>query len=601
MPDAHTTTRVLLVEDDQADLARIRSYLGRAETQRQRFEFVHQVRLEPALNRLAMDRVDVMLVDLNLPDSQGLDTVARAVAAAPDIPVIVLTEGEDDERFGLQAVQLGAQDYLAKETLDGPQLVRSLRLSRERQRMRVEAQQDRRIAYRTEQRLQSLLEQLPDGVALLEPFGGQVLAANTAALEALDRLVGGAWAPQDGTLGGRKLDELLEETARGGWSELTVVGPESRTYEAGLNLLMGDGESAPRAWLFLRDVTLVRGRRRHAERQHRLAALRRLAGRLGAGLDGELALAVGHAARPELLAVDLASLVTTWFGTLAPLFAAEVNLRLEDLLADVRVSASPVHLRQALTNLALNARDAMPDGGELTCDVSSIDVEEPEAAPVSGMEPGPWAAVSLADTGPGIPAELLDHIFEPFVSSRPDAAGLGLAQVYAIARTHGGYVDAASQRGAGAVFTLYLPENGSEPVEAEAASPSDLPHGNGEAVLVVEDEADVREELANMVRRLGYRALLARDAQEALPLCAYRRGEIACVLIDAAMPGIRGAELGEMLLRRHKGLRAALLTAHDLSADAEDHARKGIEGWLRKPVTLADLAARLERLVGRTR
>ena len=639
MPATRQTTRVLLIEDSRADAGLIRAHLTRAQRPNEQIRVVHVETLADGLEHLAEGGSDVVLLDLHLPDSRGIETVVRAVEAAPHVPVIVLT-GLDDEQVGARAVQAGAQDYLVKGFLDGALLTRSMRFSAERHRLRAELEAAHHQVERSEAHLRTLVEHLSDGVALLDA-GGAVLASNPAAREALPHLAEQDEQGRIRTLGGRELADIVEETARGGWSELAVTEPEGRVWQTALRLVDSDGDSTPRQWLVLRDVTLERRRRRHAERQQRLAALGQVAAGLAHDLGNQLQVITGGA---ELLAVngdlpaqarehargileqgthaaelskrlmdlgrdlrleprplDLAVLVEEWFRTLGRMFPPQVDVQMSNGLTDVPVRADATQLRRVLTNLSLNARDAMPGGGEVTCELSLLELCDEDEAPVPGMEPGPWAVLSLADTGVGIPPSALDQVFEPFFTTRSSQGGLGLglAQVHAVVRAHGGYVDVASLPDVGSVFTVFLPQDRSARAHTPAPMPSEdgLPRGDGERILVVDDEVDVRELLSDMLRHLGYEPVLAPDAQLALPLFEAEGEGIAAVLADVTMPGMSGVEMAEILLQRHEGVRVALLTAHDLTTRAEEFERRGIAGWFRKPVSLARLARGLADLV----
>ncbi len=609
--------------------------------------------LKGALDRLTQGTVDVALLDLELPDSRGLETLRRAVETAPNVPIVVLA-GVNDERLGAKAVQLGAQDYLVKGFIDEVLLARSIRFSIDRHKMRMAlAAAGRRIRkshdrlQRSEARLRGLVDHLAEGVALLDERG-QVLLANKAAKEALGLLGEGAEDRVE-RLGGRPMSDLLVETASTGWSELTADGEPERVFEVALRMLETPRPRGPRPTstgtppmrsLVIRDVTSVRERQRHVERHERLAALGQVAAGLAhdlgnelqcltgdaeilareAALEGELASRVrrlrehgeraaeitrrlldfGSGARAPRRPVDLTALLVEWTDDLRQQLPEGIVVELASPLPDVSVRGDRTQLFEVLGNLASNAREAMPDGGELTCELEVLEVGPGDAAPLPGMQPGPWTVLRIGDTGPGIPADVRERVFEPYYTTRTaeGGTGLGLAQVYGLVRGHGGYVDVTSRPGQGAAFTIYLPLDRTPPrPEPTPSHEDDLPRGHGERILVVDDEADVRELLVVSLQHLGYEALPAPDARRALRLFEEHDDGIAAVLTDVTMPGMGGEELARRLLQLRPDARVALLTAHDLQHRAKHLERLGLAGWMRKPVDQETLAQRVRELV----
>jgi len=191
--------------------------------------------------------------------------------------------------------------------------------------------------------------------------------------------------------------------------------------------------------------------------------------------------------------LNLASYLRETVRFLQRTIPESIDIVLEISPGQYRVHADPSQLQQALTNLAVNARDAMPEGGELRFGLSCFRLEPDGARPFRGMEPGEWIALSVSDTGHGIPPEVLAHLYEPFFTTKGigEGTGLGLAQVYGIVKQHGGFIDVETEVGRGTTFLIYLPSLAVWREGPREEAREEMPRGHGEAVLVVEDEPQV--------------------------------------------------------------------------------------------------------------
>ncbi|HYM80587.1 MAG TPA: PAS domain-containing protein [Candidatus Limnocylindria bacterium] len=237
-----------------------------------------------------------------------------------------------------------------------------------------------------------------------------------------------------------------------------------------------------------------------------------------------------------------------------------VVLRLDPEAWTVRADASQIH--QVLLNLCLNARDAMPEGGTLTVWTGNVTLRDADLARHPDARTGPFVEVGIQDTGAGITVEALPHVFEPFFTTKTlgSGSGLGLAVAYGIVTSHGGWIEAESTAGEGATFRFYLPR-----VEARVTgAPMAPPHATGarELVLVVDDEAVVRDLAERTLRGEGYRVLTASDGSEALSIYQRHLGEIATVVLDLAMPGKPGRQVLDELLALDPGARVILSSGY---------------------------------------
>ncbi|MCL4234813.1 MAG: response regulator, partial [Deltaproteobacteria bacterium] len=265
-------------------------------------------------------------------------------------------------------------------------------------------------------------------------------------------------------------------------------------------------------------------------------------------------------------------------------------------LTPVRVD--PVQMEQVLINLAVNARDAMPDGGRLTIATANAAVDRDYASRNADASPGMYVMMSVRDTGHGMSDEVRERIFEPFFTTKEQGkgTGLGLATVYGIARQNGGFITVDSQPGAGSDFRFYLPA-ASEPAHAPKSPESPTAAGGAEAILVVEDEDAVRRLAKRVLERNGYRVIEAASGDEALAV-----GDdvaIDLVLTDVVMPHMNGRQLVEKLLARRPGLRVVFMSGYTEDAIARHGVLEDGTAFLQKPFTAADLARKIREALDR--
>ena len=228
------------------------------------------------------------------------------------------------------------------------------------------------------------------------------------------------------------------------------------------------------------------------------------------------------------------------------------------------IKADPGQIEQVILNLAVNARDAMPNGGSLVVRTQNITIDEAEAAKRPPMRPGTFVLLSVRDTGHGIDEATKVHIFEPFFTTKEigKGTGLGLATVYGVIKQSGGFIWLTSSVGNGATFEIYLPQATGPVAKPEAETkPSAVPQGV-ETILVVEDEAAVRELACQFLRVKGYTVLEAQGGPEALDIAAKYSSTIDLVLSDMVMPKMNGGELAARLKSISPAIRVAFMTGY---------------------------------------
>lgn len=256
------------------------------------------------------------------------------------------------------------------------------------------------------------------------------------------------------------------------------------------------------------------------------------------------------------------------------------------------VRADPARLQQALMNIVINARDAMPNGGLLRLELGAL-LPGPNSLPPWPSPPsGAWLRLIVSDTGSGIPAEVMPHLFEPFFTTKPPGkgTGLGLSQVYGIVQQLEGQIQVESVVGEGTQFMIYLPLLAQSNVQSMGAAPMHPPHGHGELVLLVEDEDALREAVKEMLTGLGYHVITASNGVAALSAYAAHGGAFALVLSDLIMPDMGGLELHRELIRLDPQSRILLVTGYPREQETEF--AENLQ-WIQKPFTMDTLAQRV--------
>ncbi|HEY6905271.1 MAG TPA: ATP-binding protein [Candidatus Acidoferrales bacterium] len=307
-------------------------------------------------------------------------------------------------------------------------------------------------------------------------------------------------------------------------------------------------------------------------------------------------LAFGRKQVLQARVLDLNTLVTQMAEMLPPVLGEDIILKmnLHSHLGHVR--ADSAQLEQVIMNLVFNARDAMPDGGELTIETGNCDLDEAWISTHPGMRAGPHVVLSVRDTGHGMDEATQAHLFEPFFTTKDKSrgSGLGLATVYGTVNQSGGCITVSSKAGSGTTFQIYLPRV-EEPVEAVADAPTPLVRflGHEERVLVVEDDDAVRRMTREFLQLRGYTVLEARGAMDAIQFVESDNGAIDLVLTDVVMPGMKGRELVDRLAKLRPGLKVLYMSAYT----EDDAINIGIlnpgTAFIEKPFGPDDLAGKV--------
>ena len=285
---------------------------------------------------------------------------------------------------------------------------------------------------------------------------------------------------------------------------------------------------------------------------------------------------------PQPLDVD--AVVSQVRKLLCRLIGEAVELTLDLRAGDARVLGDPGHIEQIVMNLAVNARDAMPRGGQLRIETAEVSVGERDATDPSGLPPGQYFQLLVADTGTGMEDEVRAKIFEPFFTTKAEGegTGLGLATVYRLVRDAKGHISARSAVGAGTTFRVHFPLTAAAPVAEVAPASADLSRGS-ETVLLAEDEPIVRDMLGKVLEAQGYTVLACGAGDEALETARQHSGPIELLLTDVVMPRVDGFELFDRLAEQRPEIKVLYMSAYDPSEVSKRGRPREGQGLLEKP------------------
>jgi two-component system, cell cycle sensor histidine kinase and response regulator CckA len=656
---------ILLVEDNPAEARFLQEVLKGAMWNR--FELLVATRLRDAIAHLhaAQDPpFDLILLDLTLPDSQGLASLDALIETAPNLPIVVLTNTNDDE-LAVEAVRHGAQDYLFKRQVNQDTLVRALRYAIERKQSEEELRdanetlelrvQERTLALEvTNQRLtQEIAErqQIQQRLELAQKAGriGSFewhipthIVTWSAELEALYGQEVGGFANNLTTWLDRLHadDRLHTETAL--WqaiatgqnldTEFRILHPNGEIHWIAVkSSIFRDDTGNPLQMIGIHmDITEKKQLEAQFLQAQRLESLGTLASGISHDLNNVLTPILAVAQLLPLKHPHLDDQTQKMLKILEDsarrgselikqiLFFARgvggkrVTLQLHHLLSEIEqiirqtlpksiqfatdiprdtwlISGDATQLHQVFMNLWVNARDAMPEGGNLKITATNICVDAAHARRQIDRQPGDYVRVTVSDTGIGIPDNILHQIFDPFFTTKEfgKGTGLGLSAVMGIIKSHGGFVEVQSTIAQGSQFHVYLPAT---PALESIDSPSgDIRPGDRELVLVVDDEAPIREAVQMTLESYNYRVLTAVNGQSAIEIYKQHQGEIAGILIDLMMPIMDGLTAIAHLRQVNDRLHIVAMSGLDDIEVVSQAKDLGVQHFVPKPFTTQDL------------
>jgi CheY-like chemotaxis protein len=262
------------------------------------------------------------------------------------------------------------------------------------------------------------------------------------------------------------------------------------------------------------------------------------------------------------------------------------------------IIGDPTHIHQVLLNLCINARDAMPSGGSINIVAENMMIDDHYASFDAEAKKGPYVVLRVADTGTGIPPEILDKIFDPFFTTKEHGkgTGLGLSTVLAITKSHNGFLNVTSEIGKGTNFSCFFPATPNAKAEARAEKKA-LPRGNGETILVVDDESGILNAAQNLLQSNGYRVITSGDGVEALAVYAQNRDVVKLVLTDVMMPVMDGPAMMRVLKKLAPDIKVIATSGIDQDAKMEELKSLGMKAFIAKPYTADKLLTILREVL----
>jgi CheY-like chemotaxis protein len=260
------------------------------------------------------------------------------------------------------------------------------------------------------------------------------------------------------------------------------------------------------------------------------------------------------------------------------------------------IEAEQDQIEQVLLNLYVNAADSMPNGGKIIINTLNVNHEDIKSE-LYDPKPGDYVQLAVEDTGIGMDKRTLEHIFEPFFTTKElgKGTGLGLASVYGIVKSHGGYIEVDSEEGKGTTFTIFLPASTRE-AHPTVKSAEKIIEGSG-TILLVDDEELVLEAGVHMLERLEYRVFSAKNGKEAVEIYEAQAETIDLVILDMIMPGIGGGETFDKLKKINPHVRVLLSSGYSIDGQATDILKRGCLGFIQKPYNLHDLSDKVNKVM----
>ncbi len=640
-----TTTHILIVEDEAAHAELIcqafQSEDGWAS-------LVTVGTLREAQEYVTASMPDLMIVDLLLPDGNGIELLPGDREEAT-FPIVVLTS-HGDEQIAVEAMKAGALDYVVKSETALAAMPRIAKRVLREWGYLIERRRAEEALHEREERLRSTVSSLDDLLFVLDREGNFLDYYQPASLPAL-------YVPRELFLGKPFKDvlpssiaKLLEDAIATVLATNTVqqfdyplvIGDEERWFNAKVSMRKdrtGDFEGAT---VVVRDITERKQLHEQLRQSQKMEAVGHLAGGVAHHYNNiltvitgnvELALAslpLSHPLTHDLLQIrraaqraadltqqllaftrnqtthpvvlDLNNLVTETSILLRQLIGEAIELVVLPEPEPAQVKVDPSQFEQVLVNLVLNARDAMPKGGNLTIETANVNLDQAYLDQhAAEIRPGPYVMLAVTDTGLGMSEEVKAHIFEPFFTTKEvgQGTGLGLSTCYGIVKNHNGHISVQSEPERGATFRVYLPRVEEMPshlaIEDEASI--NLAQGT-ETILLVEDEAWVREIAGRVLRQQGYTVLEATNAEDALRMVERKSKKTIDLLVtDLVMPRIGGDILADRLRVILPSLKVLFISGYPDGSDDRHRAMTATIPILPKPFTPAGLARKVREIL----
>ncbi|NJN12094.1 MAG: response regulator [Richelia sp. RM2_1_2] len=613
--------KVLLVDDDDDDYVLIRDWLSEFKLGECELEWIDNYLI--AKDVIACKRHDIYLLDYRLGAENGLKLLRFSIECGCSSPIILLT-GKGDRDIDIEAMKAGAADYLEKSQLNAPLLERSIRYALERKQ--------------TEQKIReqaALLDVATDAI-FVRDLDNKILYWNKAAeclygchkTQAIGKKTAELWQEKKISVIQSALNTLIKN---GSWEgelhQITKLAKEI-IVESRWTLLKEFENKAQSILIVNTDITQKKLLESQFFRAQRLESIGTLASGIAHDLNNVLAPILMtaqllesqlHDERSKRLLPILisnakrgANLVKQVLAFTRGVEGDRTLLQPKHLINEIKqviretfpktiqvsdeipqnlwmISGDSTQLHQVMMNLCVNARDAMPKGGKLTISANNFIVDKNYAQMHLDAKLGSYIIISVADTGVGISPEILDRVFEPFFTTKElgKGTGLGLSTVLGIVKSHGGFINVQSNVNQGSNFQIYLPAQEIKEIPEEVEI--DFPTGEGELILVVDDEDSIRDITKTSLESYNYKAITASDGIEAIALYAEYRDKISVVLTDIIMPAMDGLTTIRTLQKINPQVKIIAVSGLVSNDKVNAISDMGIKAFLSKPYTAKQL------------
>ena len=631
-----TKVRLLHLEDNPTDSELVELALREAGMD---WDVVRVESRDAFVAALEQGGFSMVVSDYSLPSFNGLEALRETRMRRPEVAFLFFTGTLGEER-AVEALKAGATDFIAKERRDrlAPALQRAVREAAERS-ARKQAEEQYRL----------LFDGNPHPMWVFDPETLAFLAVNDATIrqygysrsELLAMTIKDIRPPEE-------VPALMEELRTPAWpkSDWLRVWKHRRkdgsiiSVETGANEISFQGRRA--VLVLAHDVTEKKKLEAQLLQSQKMEAIGQLAGGVAHDFNNLLGVITGYtdllfkdlgAQHPgtrraeqirkaadraagltrQLLAfsrkqvlepkvLDLNAVVLDVEKMLQRLIGEDIQL--VTILSEAlgRVKADPGQIEQVIVNLSVNARDAMPGGGKLIIETANVELDEYYAATRTEVVPGPYALLAVSDTGHGMDAETIAHIFEPFYTTKEEGkgTGLGLSTVFGIVKQTCGHIGVYSELGKGTTFRVYLPrvdvaEDGER--ITSLAPPPEARRPRGETVLLVEDADVLRMMIREMLESVGYKVLVGGSPEEALTVGEAHSGPIHLVLTDVVMPQMSGPQLAERLKAKWPGVKVLYMSGYTDEAIVHHGVLEGGAPFLQKPFTTEGLLRKVGELL----
>ncbi len=630
---------ILIVDDDEAMADNLQDILSD-----EGYRMVTANTCADALTAAVEERPQVALLDLKLPDDTGINLLANLKVSNPDCICALMTAFADVDS-AITALEKGAFHYLQKP-------VRPIELINLLERIfeTIQIREDKRIAEdrlrESEERFRTIFESAQDAIFLKDTHLKYTLV--NPAMERLYDLKASEFMGQTdetlfGSEAGGQTREIEQQVLQGEIveEEIKISHKQAKIFHSIKVPLTSKTGKTSGICGFARDITATKVLEAQLLQAQKMEAVGTLAGGISHDFNNLLQAILGYAQMllmdqvttggdtaklkeiekaaqrateltSQLLAfsrkveihprpVNLNQVVQQVDKLLKRTIPKMINIELRLAESILTVNADPGQLEQVLLNIGVNARDAMPDGGRLIIESAN---EAPDAALRKlhlGDTAEKYVRLSITDSGQGMTEKVREHIFEPFYTTKQvgKGTGLGLAMAYGIIHNHGGHILCESQPGKGTTFHIYMPAIKMAVDIIKTTSEEQIKKGHGETVLVIDDEAFLRDLARDMLTKSGYQVITAGSGESGLSLYRKKSSDIALIILDLIMPGMGGKRCMKEILALDPSANVVISSGYSMEDPSTDDVLKQARGFIQKPYNVRKMLTLLHEITSR--